>query len=208
MKGEHILRHQARGIHSRIDRLLTAYFYACIAFFVLAVVLSLVLLFLGSTTAAVSLVVLSTAITGYAYSALLQRQQHIKDITDKTIGALRGRGDELRKDPDLLLLFTSTTGVNEVDSVKRLKLRLYVSTVLDMYVLILHYINHGYFPHIERFAEIYEEMIKSFFRYSHTRDVWHSKDSWGAGCLKNEYGANLVDMVERVIEEIKTEQCE
>lgn len=151
---------------------------------------------------------LSTAITGYAYSVLLQRQQHIKDITDKTLNTLCGRWDELRKDPDLLFLFTSTTGVNEVDSVKRLKLHLYVSTVLDMYAMILHYINHGYFFHVDRFAEIYEEMIKSFFRYPHIRDVWDSKDEWGVGCLKDEYGATLADVVERVIEEIKTEQCE
>lgn len=206
MKGEHILRHQAKRINSRVDRLSAAYSYACVVFLVLAVMFSLVLFYIGSATAAVSLFVLSTAITGYAYSVLLQRQQHIKDITDKTIDALRSRWDELRKDQELLLLFTSATAEKEIDSVKRLKLRLYVSTVLDMYALILHYINHGYFIHTDRFAAIYEEMIKSFFRYPHISDVWKSRDKWGQGCLKDEYGETLVDVIEKVIVEINAEQ--
>lgn len=206
MKGEFILRHQAKGIKSRVDRLSAAYSYVCFTFLFLVVILSLVLLYIGSATVAVSLFVLSTAITSYAYSVLLQRQQHIKDITDKTIDALRTRWDELRKDQELLLLFTSANTEAEIDSVKRLKLRLYVSTVLDMYALILHYINHGYFLHIDRFAAIYEGMIKSFFRYPHISDVWNNRDKWGQGCLKDEYGEPLVDVIEKVIAEINAEQ--
>lgn len=207
MKGQHILRHQAKGINRRVDHLLTAYSYACITFFVLALMLSLLLLFLGFTTTALSLFILTTAITGYVYSVLFQRQQHIKDITDKTIDVLRGRWDELRKDADLLKFFTSSISIDELDAPIKLKVRLYSSTVLDMYAMIIHFINHGYYTHLPKFASIYEEMIKSFFRYPHIIDMWYSKDEWGMGCLKDEYGMPLTDVIDRVIEEIKTEQC-
>lgn len=206
MKGEHILCHQAKGIRNRVDRLLSLYAEACLVFLVVAVVLSVALWRLNSKPTAVSLIVLSTAVTGYAYSSLLQRQQHIKDITDKTVEALRGRWDELRKDPDLLKFFASTNPDDEFGAVAKLKVRLYVATVLDMYAVIVHYINHGYFQHIEKFASIYEEMIKSFLRHPRMAEVWHSRDVWGMGCLRDEYGVALSDVVNNLIEEVEVEK--
>lgn len=203
MNGEHILHNQARGVGRRVDHLLILYSYACFGFFVVATISAIVLIWFGFIPSAINLFVLSIAITGYAYSTLLQRRQHIKDITDKSIDLLRSRWDELRKDQDLLKFFTNITTTSEIDETIKLKVRFYISTVLDMYALILHYINHGYFDNIQRFSVIYECMIKSFFRYPHMCEIWYSRDTWGNGCLREEYGESLKFVVDKIIEEIR-----
>lgn len=202
MEGEHILYHQARGLVSRVDTLLRAYTYACVAFFAIATAFAVGLAWAGSYPAAAALFILATAMTGYGYSAVLQRQLHIKDITDRTIDALRSRWDELRKDTDLLQFFAQTDA-DDVDANTRLRVRLYLSTVFDMYSLIVHYINHGYFQHTERFAAIYEGMIRSLLVYPLVIEVWRSKDSWGKGRLRDEYGDGLTYVVDKLIEEIE-----
>lgn len=206
MNGEYILHQQPRDIKDRVDYLLTLYTYACIAFCVIALALCVLLVWYGSIPAAITLFVLSTAASGYVSSTIIQRHQQIIEMTDRTIVALRSRWDELRKDADLMKFFISTDPECESDPIVRLKVRLYISTVLDMYALIIHYIQHGYFTHVEHFAIIYEGMIKSLFRYSHMREVWRDKDAWGKGCLRDEYGGVLKYTVDKVIEEIETEE--
>jgi len=205
MNGEHILYCQDRGIIRRVDRLMSLYTYACAVFFAISVLASVVLIWLGSVTTAISMFILSTAITGYAYSSLLQRQQHIKEITDKTIDALQKRWDELRRDQELISFFAASIDQQDLNDKIKLKVRLFIATVLDMYALVLHYINHGYFIHAQHFAAIYENMIKSLFRYPHICEVWKSRDVWGKGCLRDEYGESLVYVVDEVIKEIEQE---
>jgi len=203
MNGEHILYCQARGIIRRVDRLMSLYTYACAVFFLVSVFLSIILIWIDYIKTAVTMFVFSSAVTGYAYSSLIQRQMQIREDTDNTLGLLRSRWDELRKDPDLLSVFTSKC--TEIDSIMKFKIRMYVATVLDMYTLIIYFINHGYYTHSKEFAAIYEQMIKSFFRYPFMIEVWKSRDVWGKGCLRDEYGESLVYVVDEVIKEIEQE---
>ena len=205
MNGEHILYCQARGIIRRVDRLMSLYTYTCAVFFAIAVLLSIILIWVDYIKIAVTMFVLSSAVTGYTYSSLLQRQMQIREDTDNTLSLLRSRWDELRKDPDLLRIFTSACTDSEVDSIMKLKVRMYVATVLDMYTLIIYFINHGYYTHSKEFAVIYEQMIKSFFRYPFMIEVWKSRDIWGKGCIRDEYGESLVYVVDEVIKEIEQE---
>lgn len=105
-----------------------------------------------------------------------------------------------------------------MDGKARLKVRLYLATVFDMYALIVHYICHGYFRHPERFAAIYEDMIRSLLEYPNVIEVWRSRNSWGNGCLRDEYGDSLTYVIDKLIEDIEvarsdrasvtTENCE
>lgn len=71
MKGEHILHHQSTGIGDRVDILLRAYIYMCLAFFVVATALAVGIAMAGFYPVAATLFVLATAATGYGYSTVL-----------------------------------------------------------------------------------------------------------------------------------------
>lgn len=202
--GELILQHRARRVTSRVDLLSRIYAYACGAFFVLSAGASIALERLGATQMAITLFVLSTGATGYLYSTLLAREMHVRDVTDRTIDHLRGRWDELRKDSELLDLLTGTIASDELTSSQRVRLRLYLATVFDMYSLIIYYLTHGYFREPAHFAGIYEEMLRSLLRHGHVVEVWSARDCWGPGALCDEYGAVLTTVVNELISELKS----
>lgn len=205
MNGEHILR-GARKTHQRVDRLLRIQSHCSIWFLIITFGLCICLAWAHSYDAAVAVFALSVGITGFLYNSVLQRELQIKDITDTTISTLRSRWDELRNDDAVLQLLTTYDPTQTYEPSQRLRLRLYLATVLDMYALIVHLIRSGYFSRTEEFASIYEDMIRSLFEYPVVIEVWRSKGDWGHGCLMAEYGDGFSAVVESIIRDIAVDR--
>jgi hypothetical protein len=204
VNGEHILCNLRRNPRQRVDILLRIYSWICFAILLVSTSVSLWLALLRLYPVAATFSVLAVAVVGHGYTTVLQRQMQIKDITDKTVEALRTRWDELRKDSDLIRCFSGHHST--IDQTTGLKLRLYLATLLDVYAVIVHYIHCGYFSHAEEFAVIYEGMIKSLFKHPYVIDAWRGGPVWGEGRLQDEYGKSLTHVINGVISEVLAER--
>lgn len=202
MNGKYILKTKDRGF-KRIDFSTSIAKILAIVFLFLTSSLSAILVYKSLYQDAITLFLFSVGITSYIYSVILSQINQIQELTKDTIAILRDRADALRQDNELIELLIADTISDIIEPKIRFKLRLFLSTIFDMYALICYYLRHGYFSRAEEFAAIYENMIKSFLEYPYVIDVWLSRDLWGKGCLRDEYDASFVYVIDNLIEEIK-----
>jgi len=208
MQGKYIL-YKRPSIFQRQNILLSALRYASFIFFIFTLSLSAGLAYLQEYDAAATIFVFSMGITGYIINNTINRQIQLNGITDSVVITLRDRWDKLREDEILLDLFSSKSAT-KLTKKEKLKLRLYLSTFIDAYILIIRYIRYGYFDRkTEReLAIVFENMIKALFEYPYMVDIWQSKDKYGKGCLRDEYSGTILRVVDNVIQEINTETFE
>jgi len=208
MQGKYIL-HKRPSIFQRQNFLLAVLRYAGFIFFILTLSLSLGLAYFSIYDAAATIFVFSMGITGYIVNSAINRQIQLNEITDSVLATLRDRWDKVREDDTLLELFSSKspTKLNEKE---KLKIRLFLSTFIDAYILIVRYVRYGYFDRKteKELAKVFENMIKTLFEYPHMVDIWQSKDKYGKGCLRDEYSGTILRVVDNVIQEIETEVSE
>ena len=208
MQGKYILD-KIPNVFQRQNFLLSLLLYGGFAFFFLTLSLSLGLAYFGIYDAAATMFVFSTGITGYIINSVINRQIQLNEITNNVVATLRDRWDKLIEDDDLLELF-SKHPQSELSEKEKLKLRFFLSTFIDAYILIIRYVRYGYFDRKteKELARVFETMIKNLFKYPYMIDVWRSTDKYGKGCLRDEYSGTILRVVDNIIQEIETEKTE
>lgn len=204
MHGRLILHNRPKGFQ-RIDVALWA--ERVLALFVVLLTLSATswLIQRASYDAAVTLFVFAMGISTVFLTTIQSRHSQVTEYAQRTLLAVQERWDELRNDGELLECLTRSAPISDLKPHLRLKLRLYLASFLDAQALIIHYIRRGYYRHTQEFARVYEAMIRSLFEYPYFADIWQNKGDWGRGRIRDEYGRDLVYVVDHIIEAIRTE---
>lgn len=203
---ENYILYRRPSLFHRQNFLLGVLRFTGLIFFVFTLSLSIYLASLGVYDAAATIFVFSMGITGYLVNSTINRQIQLNAITDNVLITLRDRWDKAREDDTILELLSRRTPKN-LSEKERLKIRLYLSTFIDAYILIIRYVRYGYFDRKteKELAKVFENMIKTLFEYPYMIDIWRSKDKFGKGCLKEEYSGTILRVVDNVIEEIEAE---
>jgi hypothetical protein len=128
----------------------------------------------------------------------------VKESSQKAIEMLKESNNSLMQDEELLKLLTGEkVSFSDLNVATKFKLRLILSTHLDAYTVIFHYIRRGYFSRSTEFAAIYENRLKSLFENNYMIEIWESKNIRGKGTLKEEYDNHTNYVVNNVIKVIK-----
>lgn len=205
MNGNYIL-HNRPGLLQRVDSVLTIGRYAAYLFFLSAAGITVVLALIRQYDGAVAMFVLSVGVSSYLYSSLVNQHIRVTEYAGRTLEALQARWDTLRSDDALLAVLATNKDSATLDPQTRLKLRLFLASFLDVQALIIHYIRRGYFRHTHEFAGVYEEMIRSLFQYKCFADIWDGKGDWGPGRIRNEFGGDLVFVVDGILDQIEKDR--
>lgn len=203
-EGRYILYKRPTGLR-RTDTSLSMASFAGMTFFFLTFTTAILLFIKNEYEAAATIFVLSAGITSYIFGLIINRQQQIASLTEQTLAALRDRWDELRNDTSLIDLLSNSERP-DLDEAAKLKLRLFLTTLLDIYILIIRYIRRGYFGSTDQVAEIHENILKSMFKYSYFIEIWETRDVFGKGCLREEYDEDTVYVINNLISEIRSEK--
>lgn len=203
MQGKYIL-HRRPSRFNRQNYSLAVLRCGAFIFLLTTLAITVILALLMEYEAAATIFVFSVGITGFIFNTILSRQLHLNEVTDSTLGLLRERWDALRNDEDLLRLFCHKRE-RKLNSKDRLKLRLYLSTFIDLYILIIRYVRYGYFDRDTEIelAVVFENMTKSLFQYPYMVDVWRTTDKYGKGCLRDEYSGTTLYVVDNIVSEIE-----
>jgi hypothetical protein len=205
MQGNFIL-HRRPSIFRRQNFLLAALRYIGFLFFILTLSVSIGFAYFRVYDASATIFVFSMGITGYIVNSVINRQIQLNEITDSVIVTLRDRWDKMREDDSLLELLSRKTQT-KLNEKEKLRVRLYLSTFIDAYVLIIRYVRYGYFDkkNERELAQVFENMIKALFEYPYIIEIWRSKDKYGKGCLRDEYSGTILRVVDNVIQVIEAE---
>lgn len=205
MTGEYIL-HDPPKKTRRIDYLLHLGAYAAAASILIVIATSAFLATVSEYDAAVTLLVFSLGIAGYVYSTVVNRQLQVTEYAQNSLSYMQSVWHEIRNDESLLKTIANPVSIRELKPEARLKLRFFLGSFLDVQSLIIHYIRRGYFRHPHEFAIVYENTIKSVFQYPYFIDIWQNNGDWGSGRIRDEYGSDLVYVVDKIVQDIVKER--
>ena len=131
-------------------------------------------------------------------------------VSSTQVSRASGQLDEVleawRNDDDLLRLLSHNRERN-LNSKDKPKLRLFLSTFIDLYILTIRHVRYGYFdPDTEiELAKVFENMIWLLFQYPYMIDIWRTTDKYGRSCLRDEHSGITLYVIDSIVAEIETE---
>jgi hypothetical protein len=149
--------------------------------------------------ASVAVLVVAIGASAFAFQSVLVHQLRITEFAEKTLFGLQARYDSLRSDSRLLEIFAGNVDPSLLSEADRIRLRLFVASLLQMYSLIIHYIRRGYFRRDVRFAQVYETHLRSLLAISSVRALWCAEGAWGPGKLRDELGLDVQTIIDAIV---------
>ncbi len=150
--------------------------------------------------AVATIVACLTVYATFLFTSHRNARLRTEEINDSIVASLRHIWDELRKDDALLMALADAPPSDQLEKKTKLRLRLFLATLLDAYSMVVYYMRLDHFSKVEdEYPEVYVNCLVSLFQYPYMVEIWNGQGAWGGGRLRDEYDEITQYVVDEVI---------